>query len=138
MDEPGVARLVRLPEQLDERGGLVVIESDQEIQFNISRIFYSYGVPSNVTRGGHAHRELQQSIIALCGSLTVLIDDGTSRTRHVLDQPSLGLYVPPMNWVDLEDFTPGAVCLVLASLPYDKADYLHDYDEFVHEKLGTG
>jgi hypothetical protein len=138
MDEPGVARLVRLPEQLDERGSLVVIESGQEVQFNISRVFYSYGVPANVARGGHAHRVLQQSIIALCGSFTVLIDDGTSRRRHILDQPSLSLYVPPMHWVDLENFAVGAVCLVLASLPYDKADYLHDYDEFVHEKLGSG
>lgn len=137
MDEPGAARLVVLPEQLDERGSLVVIETGREVQFNISRVFYSYGVPPKVARGGHAHRELQQFIIALCGSFTVLLDDGTSRSRYVLDQPSLGVYVPPMHWTDLENFTPGAVCLVLASLPYDEADYFRNYDEFFHEKMGS-
>lgn len=138
MDEPGAARLVVLPEQLDERGSLVVIETGREVQFNINRVFYSYGVPPEVARGGHAHRELQQFIIALCGSFTVLLDDGTSRSRYVLDQPSLGVYVPPMHWTDLENFTPGAVCLVLASLPYDEADYFRNYDEFFHEKMGSG
>ena len=133
---PGSASLVVLPEQLDERGSLVVVESGREVQFNFNRVFYSYDVPPDVSRGGHAHRALQEFIIAVSGSFAVLIDDGAIRSRYVLDQPSLGLYVPPMNWIDLEGFAADAVCLVLASLPYDEADYFHDYDKFVREKRG--
>jgi dTDP-4-dehydrorhamnose 3,5-epimerase-like enzyme len=138
MDEPGPARLVVLPEQLDERGSLVVIEGRQEVQFDISRVFFSYDVPPHVVRGGHAHQELQEFIIALCGSFTVVVDDSAGRSQHVLDQPNLGLYVPPMNWIELEDFSAGAVCLVLASLPYNEADYYRNYDVFIREKLSSG
>jgi WxcM-like, C-terminal len=138
MDKPGSAGLIVLPEQLDDRGSLVVIESGREVPFNINRVFYSYDVPPNVSRGGHAHRGLQEFIIAVSGSFVVLIDDGVNQGRHVLDQPSTGLYVPPMNWIDLEGFTTGAICLVLASLPYDENDYFRDYDEFLREKRSSG
>jgi hypothetical protein len=127
-----------LAERLDERGSLIAIEGGQEIQFAINRVFFFYDVPRGAIRGRHAHRELQEFILALCGSCTILIDDGVSRSRHVLDHPSLGLYVPPMNWIELQDFSVGSVCLVLASLAYDESDYYYDYDEFIYAKLSSG
>jgi dTDP-4-dehydrorhamnose 3,5-epimerase-like enzyme len=127
-----------LAERLDERGSLAAIEGGKEIRFIINRVFFSYDVPRGATRGRHAHRELQEFILALCGSFTIVVDDGVSRSRHVLDHPSLGLYVPPMNWIELQDFSVGSVCLVLASLPYDEADYYHDYDEFIYDKMSAG
>lgn len=129
------ARRIVLPERLDERGSLVVIEGNKEVQFIINRVFYFYDVPFGTTRGGHAHRELEEFILALSGSFSIAVDDGLSRSRHVLDHPSLGLYVPPMNWIELQDFSAGSVCLVLASLPYDEADYYRDYATFMHDKL---
>jgi hypothetical protein len=136
--DPGTARRVILAERLDERGSLVAIEGGEDIQFVINRVFFFYDVPGGAVRGRHAHRELREFIIAAHGSFTIVVDDGTIQSRHVLDHPSLGLYVPPMNWIELRDFTAGSVCLVLASLPYDEADYYHDYDEFIYDKLSSG
>lgn len=131
-------RRVVLAERLDERGSLVAVEGSKEIQFTINRVFYFYDVPPSAIRGQHAHRELQEFVIALCGSFTLVVDDAVSRRRHVLDHPSVGLYVPPMNWIELVDFSAGSVCLVLASLPYDEADYYYDYDEFIYDKMRAG
>ena len=127
-------RLVVLPERLDERGSLVVIEGGREIQFAIQRAFFLYDVPTGATRGGHAHRSLQEFIIALSGSFSIVVDDGARRSRHLLDDPGLGLYVGPMNWIELRDFSVGSVCLVLASSHYDETDYYRNYDDFIWAK----
>lgn len=133
----GSVALVSLPERLDNRGSLIVIEAGKEIQFAINRVFFFYDVPGGATRGGHAHRCLQEFILAVSGSFSIIVDDGANRVRHVLDQPSLGLYVGPMNWIELQDFSVGSVCLVLASSQYDEADYYRDYDEFINDKLNV-
>jgi hypothetical protein len=133
----GAAALVSLPERLDDRGSLIVIEGGEEIQFDIKRVFFFYDVPGDATRGGHAHRCLQEFILAVSGSFSIIVDNGKKRARHVLDQPSLGLYVGPMNWIELQDFSVGSVCLVLASSHYNEADYYRDYDEFIHDKLNV-
>lgn len=135
---PRAVRRVVLAERLDERGSLVAVEGRKEVQFAINRVFYFYDVPRSAIRGRHAHRELQEFVLALSGSFTLVVDDAVSRSCHVLDHPGVGLYVPPMNWIEIKDFSAGSVCLVLASMPYDEADYYYDYDEFIRDKLSTG
>jgi hypothetical protein len=130
-------RLVSLPERLDDRGSLIVIEGGSEIQFAIKRAFFFYDVPSGATRGGHAHRTLQEFFLALSGSFSIMTDDGVNRNRHLLDNPSLGLHVGPMNWVELRDFSVGSVCLVLASTQYDETDYYREYGEFLRAKANA-
>lgn len=98
--------------------------------FEIRRLYYLYDVPGGATRGGHAHRALEQLIIAMSGSFTVVLDDGESRRRVSLRRSFYGLYIPTMIWRELEDFSSGAVCSVLASEFYDASDYYRDYDEF--------
>ncbi len=127
-------RLIPLPERLDGRGSLVVIEGGKEIQFEIKRVFFFYDVPSGATHAGHAHETLQEFFLALCGSFNIVTDDGVRRSQHLLDNPSLGLYVGPMNWVELQDFSVGSVCLVLASSRYDEDDCCYDYDDFIQNK----
>jgi hypothetical protein len=128
-------RLVTLPKLRDSRGSLTVIESGKDIWFAINRAFYLYDIPAGASRGAHAHRTLQEFLVALSGSFSIVTDDGTSRIRHILDHPDIGLYIGPMIWVELGDFSAGSVCLVLASLPYNASDYYHDYDKFLHDKL---
>lgn len=104
------------------------------IPFKVERVYYLYGVPENESRGAHAHKELYQIIIALNGSLDVVLDDGTNKKRFTLNRPNQGLLVVPGMWRDLENFSSGSVCLVLASMVYTEADYIRDYDEFVRFK----
>jgi hypothetical protein len=110
------------------------MEGENEVQFAIKRVFFFYDVPSGATRGGHAHRTLQEFFLALSGSFSIMTDDGVTRSKHFLDNPSLGLHVGPMNWVELRDFSIGSICLVLASTQYDESDYYRDYGEFIHAK----
>jgi hypothetical protein len=112
-------------------GNLAVIESEADVPFAIRRVYYLYAVPEGAQRGGHAHRRLEQVLIAVAGELSVVLDDGTQRRSVRLDSPSRGLFLPTMIWRELIEFSAGAVCLVLASEPYDEADYIRDYDEFV-------
>ncbi|MDQ2810874.1 MAG: FdtA/QdtA family cupin domain-containing protein [Actinomycetota bacterium] len=130
-------RLISLPERLDDRGSLIVVEGGNEIQFAIKRAFFFYDVPGGATRGGHAHRTLQEFFLALSGSFIIVTDDGVNCSQHLLDNPSLGLYVGPMNWVELKNFSVGSVCLVLASTQYDETDYYREYGEFIRDKTNV-
>jgi len=123
-------RIVELPRVTDPRGNLTFIEANDTIPFDIERVYYLYDVPGGESRGGHAHKELQQLLVAASGSLDVLVDDGTHRERFFLNRSYYGLYIPPMVWRELDDFSSGSVCLVLASRHYDADDYYYDYDQF--------
>lgn len=123
-------KLITLPKIEDHRGNLTFIEGNQHIPFAIKRTYYLYDVPAGAERGGHAHRELQQLIIAVAGSFDVLLDDGHQQKRITLNRPYIGLYVSTMIWRELDNFASGSVCLVLASTPYEESDYFRDYDEF--------
>jgi dTDP-4-dehydrorhamnose 3,5-epimerase-like enzyme len=123
-------RLIELPRITDPRGNLTFVEGGRHAPFDIRRVYYLYDVPGGATRGGHAHRELQQLIVATSGSLEVVIDDGSSRKGIKLNRSFVGLYMPAMIWRELVDFSSGSVCMVLASDHYDEADYIRDYDEF--------
>ena len=129
---PGVAdcRLIELPRLADPRGNLTFVEGNVHIPFDIRRVFYLYDVPGGASRGGHAHRQLEQLIVAMSGSFTVVLDDGRERRRVPLNRSYRGLYIPCMIWRELEDFSSGAVCAVLASTRYDESDYFRDYGEF--------
>jgi hypothetical protein len=123
-------RIVELPRIPDPRGNLTFIEGDAHVPFQIRRVFYLYDVPGGEDRGGHAHRQLQQLIIAANGSFDVIVDNGTEHERFSLNRSYYGLYVPRMVWTHLENFSSGSVSLVLASMPYDEADYYRDYDDY--------
>jgi WxcM-like, C-terminal len=122
-------RLVELPVVHNPQGNLTFIEGERHIPFPIARVYYLYDVPEGAARGGHAHRELEQLIVPI-GSFDVIVDDGNERKRITLDQPAVGLLVPRMIWRELENFSAGSFCVVLASAYYDESDYYRDYSEF--------
>ncbi|MTV39972.1 sugar 3,4-ketoisomerase [Duganella radicis] len=124
-------RLIDLPKHHDPRGNLSVIEGGIHVPFDIARVYYLYDVPGGSSRAGHGHIELQQLFIAMSGSFDVIVDDGYQRKKFQLNRSYYGLYVPGMMWREVENFSSGGVCLVLASTKYDPHDYYHDYDEFV-------
>lgn len=123
-------RLIELPRVHDPRGNLTFIEGGRHVPFSIARVYYLYDVPGGESRGGHAHRELEQLIIAMSGSFDVVVDDGVSKRTFTLNRSYMGLYVPRLIWRELVNFSSGAVCTVLASLPYDEGDYYRDYSAF--------
>lgn len=123
-------RLIELPRIQDARGNLTFVEGGRHVPFEIKRLYYLYDVPGGESRGGHAHRRLEQLIIAMSGSFDVLLDDGVKRRTVRLARSFYGLYVPTMVWRELVDFSSGAVCSVLASAFYDGSDYYRDYEEF--------
>jgi dTDP-4-dehydrorhamnose 3,5-epimerase-like enzyme len=123
-------RLVDLPRFTDARGSLSVVER-ADLPFPVQRFYYLYDVPEGIVRGGHAHRTEEELILALAGRLSVAVDDGTERREFMLDRPDLGLYLPALVWHELRNFSPGAVCGVLASQPYDKDDYFNAYGSFL-------
>lgn len=114
----------------NEKGNLTFIEGGRHIPFDIKRIYYLYDVPGGAERGGHAHRDLQQFLIAVSGSFDVVLDDGHMKYRYHLNRSYFGLYVPRMIWRELDNFSSGSVCLVLASAYYDEADYIREYAEY--------
>lgn len=124
-------RVIELPKISDPRGNLSFIEGGQHIPFNIKRVYYLYDVPGGSDRGAHAHKNLHQFIIAMSGSFDVVIDDGKEKKRFHLNRSYYGLYMCPMMWRDLDNFSSGAVCVVLASERYDVSDYIRDYDAFL-------
>lgn len=115
----------------DRKGNLTVVENGQTLPFDVKRVYYLYDVPGGENRGAHAHKDLSQLIIAASGSFTVTLDDGKCKRSFFLNRPYQGLYVKPGMWRDLEDFSSGAVCMVLASDVYLKEDYIRDYQEFL-------
>ena len=124
-------RLIELPRVQDTRGNLTFIEGSRLIPFEIKRVYYLYDVPGGAARGGHAHKQLQQFIIAASGSFDILLDDGSNRERHSLNRSYYGLYIPSMVWREIDNFSSGSVCLVLASECFDEQDYIRDYDAFL-------
>lgn len=123
-------KIVDLPIVNDPRGNLTFIEGERHVPFEIKRVYYLYDVPGGAERGGHAHRNLHQLIIAMSGSFDVVLDDGQQRKRFHLNRSYFGMYVCPMMWRELDNFSSGSVCMVLASNLYDEADYFRDYEEF--------
>jgi hypothetical protein len=120
-------RIIDLPKISDPRGNLTFVEGGNHIPFDIRRVFYLYDVPGGADRGGHANREVHQLLIAMSGSFDVIVDDGAERRRHHLNRSYYGLYIPPMVWRELENFSSGSVCLALASAPFAESDYYRDY-----------
>ena len=125
-------RQIELPKIEDSRGNLSFIEGGIHIPFDIKRVYYLYDVPGGSDRGSHAHKNLHQFIVAMSGSFDVLLDDGKEKKRFHLNRSYYGLYICPMMWRYLDNFSSGAVCMVLASDHYDEADYIRDYDEFLN------
>ena len=115
----------------NRKGNISVVQNGTTVPFNVKRVYYLYDVPGGESRGAHAHRELNQLIIAVSGSFRVTIDDGITKQSFLLNRPYKGLLVKPGIWRDLDDFSSGAVCLVLASEKYDSKDYIRNYDEFL-------
>lgn len=124
-------KILTLEKILDARGALTFIEGNRHVPFPIERVYYLYDVSTSASRGGHAHKELQQLIIAVSGSFTVILDDGTQKKSFTLNRPYEGLYVCPMIWREIFDFSSGALCLVLASAHYDESDYYRNYNTFI-------
>ena len=123
-------KIIELPKISDPRGNLTFIEGMQHIPFDIRRVYYTYDVPGGADRGGHAHKALHQLIIAMSGSFDVTLDDGRNKRKFHLNRSYQGLYVCPMMWRDLDNFSSGSVCMVLASNIYEESDYYRDYNEF--------
>jgi hypothetical protein len=126
-------RIVDLPKISDPRGNLTFIEGQHHISFEIKRVYYTYDVPGGADRGAHAHRQLHQLIIAMSGSFDVVLDDGVETKRFHLNRSYFGLYVCPMMWRELDNFSSGSVCLVLASELFDPDDYYRDYELFLKD-----
>lgn len=126
--------IIEIDKHHHEKGNISVVENGLTIPFDIRRTYYLYDVPGGESRGGHAHKALQQLIIAASGSFDVVLDDGKIKRRFTLNRPYQGLLVVPGIWRNLDDFSSGAVCLVMASLPYDENDYIRDYREFIKYK----
>ena len=130
-----LGEIIELPKIYDARGNLTVAEQMKSVPFEVKRVYWTYDVPSGESRGGHAHKECVEFIIAVSGSFTVSLDDGRgNRKDYHLNHPWQGLLVNTGRWRTLEDFSSGAVCLVLASELYDEEDYIYDYDVFLNTK----
>jgi len=123
------ARIIELPKVHEKRGKLAVIEKNM-IPFQIKRVYYLYDIPTNAYRGGHSHQKQESFIVALSGSFDVILDDGATRQRIMLNNPDRGLYVPTGVWREIENFSSGSVCLVLASIEFDEDEYIRDYNTF--------
>lgn len=128
----GSVRMMDLPQIHDPRGDLTFIEGGNHIPFDIARVYYLYNVPVDAERGGHAHRELQQVVFALSGSFRMKIDDGHQKSEFWLRDPRRGLFIDRLIWREMDAFSQGAVCMVLASKPYDEADYYREYGDFLN------
>jgi len=123
--------MLTLPVNHRDNGNLTAINNREEVPFDIQRIYYLYDVPGGLSRGGHAHLELQQLVVALSGSFDIIMDDGKVKRTFTLSRPYMGLYVPAGLWRELDNFSSGSICMVLASQPYSEADYFREYKEFL-------
>jgi hypothetical protein len=126
-------KIIDLPKITDPRGNLTFIEGARHVPFDIKRVYYLYDVPGGAERGGHAHKNLHEFIIALSGSFDVILNDGIEKQRFHLNRSYYGLYVCPMVWRELDNFSSASVCMVLASAPFEESDYFRDYDKFAQE-----
>ena len=127
-------KIIKLPQIKRLQGSITPLEDNKEVPFGIERVYYLYDIPGGASRGGHAHNNLQQLIVAVMGAFDVVIDDGFKRKTVRLDRAYFGLYIPELIWRELENFSSGGICLVHASLPYDEQDYIRDYDQFLKIK----
>lgn len=130
---PGSVHMIDLPVISDPRGDLTFVEGSRHVPFDIRRVYYLYNVPVDAERGGHAHRNLEQVVFALSGSFRMKIDDGVNKSVYWLNNPRKGLYINRMIWREMDCFSQGAVCMVLASQYYDEADYYRNYSDFLVE-----
>jgi dTDP-4-dehydrorhamnose 3,5-epimerase-like enzyme len=126
-----VPKILKLRKISDPKGNLTFIESGRHVPFEIKRVFYLYDVPGGATRAGHALKTCQQFLIAISGSFDVILDDGKKRKRYRLDRSYYGLYIPPLVWREIENFSSGSVCLVLASDEYDEENYYRRYADYI-------
>lgn len=124
-------KIIQLSKIHNRAGNITIIENNLDIPFEVKRIYYLYDIPSNETRGGHAHKELFQLVIGASGSFNINLNDGVNNKTIFLNRPDLGLLIVPGIWRDLSEFSSGAVCLVFASEIYSENDYIRDYDEFI-------
>lgn len=122
--------IINLPKIADPRGNLTFIEGGRHVPFQIQRVYYLYDTPGGAERGGHAHKGLHQLIVAMSGSFDVILNDGRKKKRFHLNRSYYGLYVCPMIWRELDNFSSGSVCMVLASNFYDESDYYRNFKEF--------
>lgn len=129
----GSVSVIDLPVISDPRGDLTFVEGENHIPFPIRRVYYLYNVPVDSERGGHAHKELEQVVFALSGSFRMKVDDGQTKSEYWLRDPRKGLYISRLIWREMDSFSQGAVCMVLASRRYDESDYYRDYKDFLAE-----
>lgn len=127
-------RIIELPKISNPQGNLTFVESDNHIPFDIKRVYYVYDVPGGAERGGHAHKELHQLIIAMSGSFDITLDDGKNKKKFHLSRSYYGLYVCPMIWREIDNFSSNSVLMVLASNKYYEEDYYRDYDDFMRAR----
>ena len=127
-------KLIDLPRIGDRKGNITPIYGGEHIPFDIARVYYLYDVPGGAARGGHAHKGLQQLIVSVMGAFDVVLDDGQQKKTVRLDRAYYGLYMPRMIWRELENFSSGGICLVLASMPYDENDYIRKHGTFLRKK----
>ena len=133
LEDCRIVDLRRIPRR---EGDITPVEGGRDIPFDIARVYYLYDVPGGAERGGHAHKELQQLVVAIMGSFRIILDDGKRRRSVTLDRPYFGLYMPRLIWREIVDFSSGGVCLVLASRVYEEHDYIREYDRFLQYKFG--
>lgn len=129
-------RIINLPKIEDARGNLTFVEGGNHIPFDIKRVYYLYDVPGGSDRGAHAHRNLHQFMVAMSGSFDLTLSDGHEEKTFHLNRSYFGIYICPMMWRYLDNFSSGAVCMVMASAPYDESDYIRDHDQFIKEVCG--
>ncbi len=129
-----LGKIISFQKIADPRGNLTVVEQCKDIPFNVSRVYWTYDIPTDAERGGHAHIHCRELIVSVSGAFTVTLDDGSQRQQYLLSKPYEGLLVDTGIWRTLENFSSGAVCLVLAEDPFDESDYIYDYNDFLRYK----
>ncbi len=126
--------IIELPKITDRRGNITPVYSNENIPFDIKRVFYLYDIPGGEARGAHAHKTCHQFLVAASGAFEVVLDDGVNKRTVILNRPYYGLHIPPGIWAAEQGFSSGSVCLVLASDKYDENDYIREYNDFIEYK----